>query len=66
MKTSATLAIVASFLSAVEGLAVNQRRDGPKVVSLDTVRIPARNPVHRDALRRRGAVEVGLDNEVCY
>ncbi|KAK0645926.1 aspartic peptidase domain-containing protein [Cercophora newfieldiana] len=63
MKTSTTLAVAASLLLAVEGLAVEQRQNGPKVVGMETVRIPARNPVHRDKLRRRGTVEVGLDNE---
>ncbi|KAK0622914.1 candidapepsin-3 [Immersiella caudata] len=63
MKTSTTLATAASLLAVVEGATVNQRRNAPRVVGMETQRIPARNPIHRDKLRRRGSVEVGLDNE---
>lgn len=63
MKTSTALALAASLISAVEALALNQRINVPKVVGLDIQRTPARNPVHRDKLRRRGTLEVGLDNE---
>lgn len=35
------------------------------MVGLETERRAPRHPMHRDKLRKRGTVEVGLDNEVC-
>ncbi|KAK4169245.1 putative aspartic-type endopeptidase opsB [Cladorrhinum sp. PSN259] len=66
MKTAFLLATVASLAHTIEGLSIplsQQRRDGLRVVGLETERRAATNPAHRDKLRRRGSLEVGLDNE---
>ena len=65
MRTAATLAIAIGLLStAIEGLVLTPRQDGRKVVGLQTERKPVVNPLHRDKLRRRDPLSVGLDNEV--
>lgn len=43
---------------------IPQNQKEPRVVGLDTQRIPVVNPARRDGLRRRGVVQEGLDNEV--
>jgi len=58
------LAVGAPLFSLTEGLAMAPRINEPRVVSLNTARRPVLSPIHRDKLRRRGNVEVGLDNEV--
>ena len=65
MKATIFLAGVASILSSAEGLNLPKRQDGPsRVVSLDIERKTFTNPVQRDRVRRRDAVEASLDNEV--
>ncbi|KAK4135389.1 acid protease [Trichocladium antarcticum] len=63
MKTAALLAAAASLAQTVNGVSIRQRQDGLRVVGLDTERRTPRDPVHRDRLRRRGSVSVGLDNQ---
>ncbi|KAK3380018.1 aspartic peptidase domain-containing protein [Lasiosphaeria ovina] len=63
MRTAAVLALVASVLTTTEGLTIQQRQNGPRVVGLQTERRPVLNPAHRDKLRRRGTLAVSLDNE---
>ncbi|KAK4196729.1 putative candidapepsin precursor [Triangularia verruculosa] len=72
MKTGTFLAVAASFaaqtidaVSLPSTTPVAQRRDDskPKVIGMDIERSSPKNPLHRDKLRRRGSVEVNLDNE---
>jgi hypothetical protein len=65
MKTASLLAVAAALAETAHGLSIRKRDDGPKVVGLETERRVPRNPLHRDMLRKRGTLEVGLDNEVC-
>ncbi|KAK0630581.1 aspartic peptidase domain-containing protein [Bombardia bombarda] len=62
MRTTAVLAVAASLLSSVQGLAIQPRQDGVKVVGMEIERRATTNPAHRDRLRRR-AIEASLDNE---
>lgn len=66
MKTSTLLAVTASLIQTIEGVSIGRRDDGLKVVSLDMERRAARNPVHRDKLRKRDTVSVDLDNKVRF
>ncbi|KAL2263884.1 hypothetical protein VTK26DRAFT_4561 [Humicola hyalothermophila] len=63
MKAAALLAVAASVTQTVHGLSLRKRQDGPKVVGLETERRAPRHPIHRDKLRKRDPVEVGLDNQ---
>ncbi|KAK0732718.1 aspartic peptidase domain-containing protein [Apiosordaria backusii] len=72
MKTATFLAVAASLTAqTIDALSVpsttmtTQRRDGsgPRVVGMGIERRTPKNPLHRDKLRRRGSVEVNLDNE---
>ncbi|KAK4227930.1 putative aspartic-type endopeptidase opsB [Podospora fimiseda] len=67
MKSTSLLAIVASLAQTLDGLSIpsiQQRGDGLKVVGLEIQKRAATNPIHRDnKLKKRGSVEVELDNE---
>ncbi|KAK3302464.1 aspartic peptidase domain-containing protein [Chaetomium strumarium] len=63
MKTTLLFAGAALLTQIGNGLSVPRRRDGLKVVGLPTERRAARNPVHRDELRKRGSLAVGIDNK---
>ncbi|KAK3295587.1 aspartic peptidase domain-containing protein [Chaetomium fimeti] len=64
MKTSLLFAIAAlPVQTVVYALARPNTNDGPRVLGLETQRRAPRNPTHRDKLRKRGTLEVGLDNE---
>ncbi|GAB1320160.1 hypothetical protein MFIFM68171_10370 [Madurella fahalii] len=63
MRTSTLLAVTASLVQTIKGSSLRQRDDGLKVVGLDMERRAARNPVHRDKLRKRDTVSVDLDNK---
>ncbi|KAL2128372.1 hypothetical protein VTI74DRAFT_9277 [Chaetomium olivicolor] len=63
MKTTSLLAVAATIVQTIHGFSIPERRDGLKVVGLETERRAPRNPVHRDKLRKRGIVSAGLDNQ---
>jgi len=65
MKSTSFFAVLSSFFfKPIPAVSLPQtREDGLRVVNLETERRPARHPVHRDNLRKRGTVTVGLDNE---
>ncbi|KAK4661855.1 uncharacterized protein QC763_708310 [Podospora pseudopauciseta] len=75
MKTATPLLAVAASLAGqtIDALSLpsttptqqQQRRDGsgPRVVGMDIQRRTPKNPLHRDQLRKRGSVEVDLDNQ---
>jgi hypothetical protein len=68
MKWHTLLAIAASLSLSqpADGLSIGRRQEGLKVLGLETQRRAPRNPVHRDRLRKRGELPIGLDNEVRY
>ncbi|KAK4190403.1 putative aspartic-type endopeptidase opsB, partial [Podospora australis] len=67
MRTTTYFAVAATFTQTIQGLSIpplsQKRDDGLKVIGLETERRAAANPPRRDKLRRRGTVNVGLDNE---
>ncbi|KAK4143825.1 aspartic peptidase domain-containing protein [Dichotomopilus funicola] len=66
MKTTWFIAITAALVHTICGLSIPTTKENnePKVLGLETKRrVPRRNPIHRDKLRKRGTFEVGLDNE---
>ncbi|KAH6850071.1 aspartic peptidase domain-containing protein [Chaetomium sp. MPI-CAGE-AT-0009] len=64
MKTASLCAVAATFVQTlVNALSIPNTNDGPRVLGLETQRRASRNPTHRDKLRKRDALEVGLDNE---
>ncbi|KAL2156459.1 hypothetical protein VTH82DRAFT_1204 [Thermothelomyces myriococcoides] len=64
MRTSSALVAVATLNQITHGLALPERRHGPKVLGLEMQRRAPRNLIHRDRkLRKRGTLEIGLDNE---
>ncbi|KAK4238952.1 aspartic peptidase domain-containing protein [Achaetomium macrosporum] len=63
MKMTLLLAVAALLAQIGSSLSVPQRGDGLKVVGLQTERQAPRNPAHRDNLRKRGSLAVGVDNE---
>ncbi|CAK7226020.1 hypothetical protein SBRCBS47491_006084 [Sporothrix bragantina] len=66
MKTTTTLAVLASSLIAVtNSLVLQKRTDGPaRVISMATERRKVSNPAQRDRIRRRSTtVAANLDNE---
>ncbi|KAK4175965.1 aspartic peptidase domain-containing protein [Triangularia setosa] len=73
MKTATFLAVAAALAAhtTVDALSLpsttptQQRRDGsgPRVVGMDIERRTPKSPLHRDKLRKRGSVEVDLDNQ---
>ncbi|AEO68924.1 uncharacterized protein THITE_2155501 [Thermothielavioides terrestris NRRL 8126] len=65
MKWHTLLAIAASLSLSqpADGLSIGRRQEGLKVLGLETQRRAPRNPVHRDRLRKRGELPIGLDNE---
>ncbi|KAL2139639.1 hypothetical protein VTI28DRAFT_4915 [Corynascus sepedonium] len=62
-KSSLIAAAAATFAHVTHGLSLPKGRHEPRVLSLETQRRAPRNPVHRDKLRKRDTLEVGLDNE---
>ncbi|AEO58045.1 hypothetical protein MYCTH_2305028 [Thermothelomyces thermophilus ATCC 42464] len=64
MRSSSLLVALATLIQITHGLALPERRHGPSVLGLEMQRRAPRNPLHRDKRRRkRGTLEVGLDNE---
>ena len=68
MKGLYTIAFGAAILSScVEAIHLQKRTDGAaRVVSLPIQRNEVRDPVSRDAIRRRATQQVTLDNLVCF
>ncbi|KAK4123180.1 acid protease [Parathielavia appendiculata] len=63
MKTAVYWAFTATLAPIISGLSIPSKRDGLKVVGLETQRVTApRDPLERLMLRKRGTIETGLDN----
>ncbi|KAL2157011.1 hypothetical protein VTH06DRAFT_8327, partial [Thermothelomyces fergusii] len=64
MRTSPVLVALATLIQITHGLAVPERPHGPRVLGLEMQRRAPRNLMHRDTkLKKRGTLEIDLDNE---